>query len=187
MGRPRTQSLICTIPDCLNKSQARSLCAKHNRRLRLYGDALQRKRGEALNPNSTHKKCVACLRLVSVLEFPKAGKGMNRHGVPYLQSRCKPCYSDYASSLPSRRSSRRRRTLAQYGLTVEDYQAMFDSQDGKCSTCDHIANRQVLEVDHDHQTGLVRGLLCRGCNSALGAIDDNIQTLRNLIKYLEIT
>lgn len=74
-----------------------------------------------------------------------------------------------------------------YGMTLEDYNKMYDSQNGCCFTCGTHQSllAQSLNVDHDHKTGKVRGLLCIKCNSALGLVDDNIETLYNLINYLQ--
>jgi len=70
-----------------------------------------------------------------------------------------------------------------YGITLEDYENMYISQEGKCITCHKFY--EVLCVDHNHLTGKVRGLLCRNCNTALGVINDNIVILENMIVYLE--
>lgn len=66
---------------------------------------------------------------------------------------------------------------------------MFTSQEGKCLGCDKHQSEftRNLVVDHCHKTSKVRGLLCWQCNSALGCIKDNAQTLSNLIKYLKNT
>lgn len=74
-----------------------------------------------------------------------------------------------------------------YGITLDDYNNMFEQQNGCCLGCGkHQSDlEKPLCVDHDHQTGRVRGLLCIKCNSALGMVLDNIDTLTNLIKYLK--
>ncbi len=61
---------------------------------------------------------------------------------------------------------------------------MYLLQEGKCKGCDKESNR-TLNVDHDHETGKIRGLLCGNCNRGIGLLGDNIETLQNLIKYLE--
>lgn len=66
----------------------------------------------------------------------------------------------------------RRYELKQYGLTVEDYDTMFDTQGGVCAICgEPPVNGARLVVDHDHETGKVRGLLCSPCNTAVGRLD----------------
>lgn len=83
---------------------------------------------------------------------------------------------------------RRANLKRQYNLTIEQYDEMLSAQDGRCAGCgnSHPGNKTgVFFVDHCHTTGKVRGLLCLGCNSALGHIKDDIETLKQLIKYLE--
>jgi hypothetical protein len=53
-----------------------------------------------------------------------------------------------------------------WGITCGDYFAMYDKQDGKCATCGKTSERR-FDVDHDHNTGAIRGLLCRKCNRNL--------------------
>ena len=60
-----------------------------------------------------------------------------------------------------------------YGITLEDYDRMLKAQDGKCAICKSEGSikggkRQVFSVDHCHNTGIVRGLLCLACNHLLG-------------------
>jgi hypothetical protein len=55
----------------------------------------------------------------------------------------------------------------QLGVTDEHYHALLDAQDGGCAICGATPKTRRLHVDHDHKTGLVRGLLCQRCNRAL--------------------
>lgn len=72
-----------------------------------------------------------------------------------------------------------------YGLTIEEYNDIFKKQKGKCLGCNKkFITRLSASVDHSHKTGKVRGLLCRFCNLALGSINDNPTTLKNLAAYL---
>lgn len=84
------------------------------------------------------------------------------------------------------RSSKLRR---EYGLTIEEWDTMFEAQGGLCAACgtDRPGGKAgVLQVDHNHRTGAVRGLLCNGCNAALGHVDDNISRLLDLINYISL-
>ena len=74
--------------------------------------------------------------------------------------------------------------LGRYGITEADYNRMLDQQDGRCAACKN-AHRRRLQVDHCHESGRIRGLLCGNCNSALGHAKDDIIRLRNLIRYLQ--
>lgn len=57
-----------------------------------------------------------------------------------------------------------------YGLTPAQYDALLEKQRGACALCGGIMERPV--VDHDHSTGIVRGILCHPCNIKLPAIED---------------
>lgn len=78
--------------------------------------------------------------------------------------------------------------LRNYGLTIEDYDALYDAQGGKCKICgtSQPRGRGGFHVDHCHQTGIVRGLLCTTCNMMLGLAKDNKETLMKAIEYLSI-
>jgi hypothetical protein len=72
-----------------------------------------------------------------------------------------------------------------YGITPAEYLALLAEQDGHCATCPEVHNGgQRLSVDHDHETGQVRGLLCRRCNLAIGQAGDNAYRLLQLASYL---
>lgn len=72
-----------------------------------------------------------------------------------------------------------------YGITLEEYEAMFAKQDGKCAICNGVCpTGRNLAVDHDHDTGKVRGLLCSRCNQGIGQLR-NVATLQSAINYLE--
>ena len=82
-----------------------------------------------------------------------------------------------------RRDLRLRRT---YGITAEQYDEMFEAQGGVCAICGRPPKNMPLNVDHDHETGEVRGLLCWSCNHrVLGAVRDSIELLQRAAAYLE--
>lgn len=73
-----------------------------------------------------------------------------------------------------------------YGLTAEEYEAVV--ADNRCAVCGSSERRkghETLYVDHDHATGVVRGLLCHACNLTLGNAKDDPARLRALADYLE--
>ena len=79
------------------------------------------------------------------------------------------------------------RLLQTYGITNQDYEQMLENQGFCCAGCGLHQNilEKKLNVDHDHVTGKVRGLLCGNCNRALGLVKDNMETLVRLQEYLE--
>ena len=76
-------------------------------------------------------------------------------------------------------------TLRKYGLTFDEWEALFRSQDHRCAICfTATPGKQGWHTDHDHRTGLVRGILCQSCNFALGLIKDNIYLAHAMSVYL---
>jgi hypothetical protein len=73
----------------------------------------------------------------------------------------------------------------QYGITLDDYQQMRDAQHNACAICQREADAPYeLHIDHDHDTGAVRGLLCGPCNQGLGRFRDDRGLLTAAIGYL---
>lgn len=70
-----------------------------------------------------------------------------------------------------------------YGITIEDYDQMLLAQNGLCGACRTLSTRK-LAIDHDHETGEVRGLLCGNCNTALGMLKDDPIKIRGLLDYM---
>jgi hypothetical protein len=75
---------------------------------------------------------------------------------------------------------------SKYGITVEDYDKMYEFQGGCCDVCGRHQTefQKRLAVDHDHETGAVRSLLCASCNSGIGKLGDDIATVREALNYL---
>ena len=73
-----------------------------------------------------------------------------------------------------------------YGISLEDYTEMLSEQEGCCAICmrHHSLFTRKLSVDHDHQTGKIRGLLCKDCNTSLGQFNDDVDTLLKAVSYL---
>ena len=72
-----------------------------------------------------------------------------------------------------------------YGLTLDDYHVMLEAQRGGCAICAAPEpDGQSLHVDHDHDTGAVRGLLCFTCNAGIGMFDHDIVLLSAAVQYL---
>lgn len=70
-----------------------------------------------------------------------------------------------------------------YGITLDDYEILVEQQNAECQICTDSSKQLV--VDHDHNTGKVRGLLCAKCNAGLGMFQDDSKLLIQAAKYLE--
>jgi hypothetical protein len=90
---------------------------------------------------------------------------------------CKECMKDRA-----KKNFRKRR----YGLTFDQYQEMVSLQGNLCAICQmtEAENGKLLAIDHDHQSGKVRQILCDDCNRMLGSARDNPQILVAAAEYL---
>jgi hypothetical protein len=114
----------------------------------------------------TEKKCSKCGELKQSSQFTT-----NKSRPDGLSCWCKAC-------------ARVAALKETYGITVQEYERMFMAQGGLCAICGKPSLRK-LHVDHCHSKGTIRGLLCRKCNKGIGFLDDNIQSLKNAVKYLE--
>lgn len=84
--------------------------------------------------------------------------------------------------IPENAGSNPADALCLYGITQEQYEAKWSAQGGLCAICRGCF--ESLQVDHCHETGKVRGLLCKPCNTALGMMRDRIPALQSAIEYL---
>lgn len=75
---------------------------------------------------------------------------------------------------------------SKYGISQYDYDQIWEAQSGLCAICGHT-DFKTLSVDHDHHTGIVRGLLCTNCNQGLGKFKDNPNLLISAVAYLHLT
>lgn len=102
---------------------------------------------------------------------------------------CRTCCSERFHELntPDRRARAAQRVRdANWGLSEGQYDAMLEAQSGGCAICgEPCTSGRSLAVDHDHQTGAIRGLLCGDCNRAIGTMRDSPQRLRSAADYLE--
>lgn len=145
-------------------------------------------------PTVTLKRCSKCGG-----DKPRTEFFRNSAARDGLQSQCKACQSgtpaqrermrqrkrrpDYTAKAQAwRRTSRLRR----YGLTEEEFVAMLDAQGNACAACRRDFSDDLGPcIDHDHDTGEVRGLLCSGCNTALGMLADDPVRISGLLIYLQ--
>jgi hypothetical protein len=124
----------------------------------------------------THRTCRYCGETKPLSEFLK-GK---RHGLG-RSYKCHKCH---------REATRKQFRAGKLTITEEEYLQMVKAQEGVCAICGNpetaskgeIVNR--LAVDHDHSTGVIRGLLCRHCNTALGLFKDSLTRLQAATVYL---
>jgi len=114
----------------------------------------------------------------------------------YRSNRCKSCYKIMRARVAKDRYERYKKIgrfdnsnnarKNRYGISPETYQLMLIEHQGGCAICRRpCRTKKSLAVDHDHKTNQVRGLLCHGCNIALGYLEDNEDLIWNMLEYLK--
>jgi len=133
------------------------------------------------------------------------GTVLSEHSVGFWNVECKHCGETHVYETRSIRNEAHSKKCKEYsphnkkyndsydgtlrrtfGITLEQYNEMYDSQGGCCAICgkpDEVEGRR-LAVDHDHGTGRVRALLCGKCNRGLGSFQDNFDILARATRYL---
>ena len=120
-----------------------------------------------------------CNKCGNNLPDEKFSKRTYASGKVALQNRCKKCQHSMRVSYYKPHEAARRK----FRLTDEDYNTLIEKSKEGCEVC-HAPLTKVC-IDHCHTTGKVRGVLCNNCNTALGLVGDNVDTLYKLIQYLE--
>lgn len=154
------------------------------------------------------KTCSTCSCEKPVEAFSKSK--MHKNG---RRPQCKDCFNAHQRDRYQNNHEYRKRVLSNtkrytdaspevwkqrylmrtYNITLDEYNALLEKQGGVCAICgreEEIKNpsarsRSSLAVDHCHETGRVRGLLCFKCNTGIGALGDTVESLRKAIRYLE--
>jgi thymidylate synthase len=104
------------------------------------------------------------------------------------KSRCRDCMKTQHVARPSQQTEAQfAQRCAKYGVTPEWYQEQLITQNNVCAICNAIPDNgryKDFVIDHCHETGIARGLLCSNCNQALGLVGDDIDRLGRAIDYL---
>lgn len=155
-----------------------------------------------INVEDGEKQCPSCFQIKPAASFRKHTR--NWDGV---RTACKDCqklrdgkYREANCELLRQKSrryktsrnavlQRHRQLRSLYHMDPVEYERLFTLQNGQCAICGKppAAKKRFLSVDHDHQTGRVRGLLCFHCNLALGHFQDNPAFLEKATAYLHHT
>lgn len=190
---------ICKIPNCLKKpSENRNICPAHRgrwKKFKSYDLPIKPAFREGIIkfcnihgeltlsqclPRKLRHLCKAC----SHERYRRwRRKNPNTLRENYLKIRCCKQYIRKMRDVWLKRK---------FGITIIEYESMLEKQNGKCAICKNyevakkINNDKVREmsVDHCHKTGKVRGLLCTGCNTAIGHFKESIESMQSAIEYL---
>lgn len=124
------------------------------------------------------KICSMCKEEKSLSDFyTRKDKDPQRYGQPF--SLCKKCCNRIKKTPEQKRQHHLK---SYYGINLEDYDKLYQEQEGKCLICKEWYEQ--LEIDHCHKGNTLRGLLCGNCNKGLAFFKDNPIRLQNAIEYL---
>lgn len=146
---------VCSVRDCSRPSKTRGWCVLHYSRWRRYGDPLEIKHRTHCSIEGCNRKHLA--RGLCSLHYQRANRHVGRNS--HLRHK--------------------------FGISLAEYEEMLANQGGGCAICGAMPNGKHLDVDHDHQTGKVRGIVCNDCNVAMGKMGDDPLRLVAAAKYLE--
>ena len=127
-----------------------------------------------------HKYCPGCKTIKAVTAFWKAANRSDG-----LNWRCISC-SKIGNTVRAKYIATYR-LMKQYGITKEEFEELLINQNHCCAICNNPfgkTQRTGPQIDHDHKTGLVRGILCYNCNLGLGHLKDNPENLLKAALYL---
>lgn len=131
------------------------------------------------NKNGYASRCKSCINEVSAER--NATPEWKAKNAAWRQARVD---RDPALHARAMRDKHLRKT---YGITADQWDAMFERQGNVCAICgsDDPGRSRGWHTDHDHETGAIRGILCHGCNVALGHAGDSADRLRAMADYLD--
>jgi hypothetical protein len=134
-----------------------------------------------LSQNLHMKRCADCKELKPYSEFPPSKKAKDG-----CHSYCKVCNNRRSQESRKRLhgGSRHYHLKHRYGIGADDFDRMVLEQGRRCAIC---GRADPEHVDHDHETGAVRGILCFNCNGGLGQFKDDLDALLAATTYLATT
>jgi hypothetical protein len=124
-----------------------------------------------------HKRPEAIVRAKELRDRPEAKAKI----LAYMAE-----YRKRPEAIENRKRHLRADALKRYHITEAEFDAMLKDQGGRCAVCgtDQYNNRGP-QIDHDHETGKVRGILCNACNGGMGLFKDNTDIMEAAIAYLK--
>jgi hypothetical protein len=188
----------CSVEGCIRSYVSSGYCGAHYRRMLKRGEVgdAQVQRREANRtcsvtgcglPHDTGGLCTAHhgrQRRGAPLDPP-----IKKYGV-YTECRRQPCYkAPIANGYCPAHESRRNKYFTVYGITYEEFDTLFDLQNGVCFLCEAplVRDDRLTHLDHDHDTDRARGILCMKCNVGIGMFQDDVDLIKEVVRYLEST
>jgi len=117
-----------------------------------------------------------------ITEYKKGGFLRTKSGYSKF---CSACNKETTHRIEDKKCSVCRSLWQRYKITASERRLMEDKQKGLCKICHKSPSKRGLFIDHDHTTGIVRGLLCHNCNIAVGMVRDDPEIITAMIDYLK--
>ena len=129
------------------------------------------------------KKCIVCKKHKPLEDF-----GIDKSFRSGLKSACKKCINERKRNYykKDKRSNKNVALKKNFGITIDEFEEMEKKQGGVCASCGNPETKRkgTLCVDHNHETGEIRGLLCTRCNIALGLLHESRKSVIGLRQYM---
>jgi hypothetical protein len=184
----------CTIEGCSKELRALGLCRTHYNQQWNKNHKTSEKDRERWRDHSRKYRAENPEKVRE--SHRKSSRKQYAHNLAREQERARKYRADNLEKVrkSTRESARERSIFSNYRLSNEEWIQIYEHQKGLCpmcgsqlkNRCDEASIGKAAALDHDHATGLVRGLLCQmPCNGALGAFRDKTQWLRNALAYID--
>jgi len=127
------------------------------------------------------KRCTKCGEDKELDQF-----STERRSSDGVTAQCKSCKSQYNKNWRNQKGGNLYDRTIRYGMSPEEYEELLEEQLNCCACCgsSNPKRKAGFVIDHDHSTGLVRGLLCHNCNIGIGLLGDSILGVNNALNYL---
>jgi hypothetical protein len=141
-----------------------------------------------------YKTCEKCNTTKPIEDFYEYKRKKLKDGSTSFYRTCKLCVNaknkawHHANKERFKELQRNNWLRNQFGITTEEFNVLLEQQNGGCAICGQTygsARYRNLAVDHDHNTGKVRGLLCFNCNTGLGAFKDSTDRMQTAVSYIQ--
>ena len=140
------------------------------------------------------KRCSKCHEEKEITDFYIQRKA-TKTTAAYAYSQCKVCSLKDSHLRYSPLRDYKFKLKRKYGLSWDEYLVLYHSQQGRCKICDiflqlpgniNAERMKAGVIDHSHDTGKIRGLLCVNCNVGIGLLQDDLDIVEKAFKYLKV-
>jgi hypothetical protein len=179
----------CLVEGCERPHASDGYCHPHYLRWKKVGDPgsveIEPRRRAVWSEDGTEGTCVECGETKAAEEFYERNGRRIETCKECVKAQRKQRYDENPELLRERQVGYMLKF--NFGMTRDGYDALLSAQGGGCAICGTEPDGQRLAVDHCHDTGIVRGILCFGCNSGLGLFGDDAALIERAAAYLEAT